>query len=91
MRQGATPTEACLKALERTVEMTEDRLLDGHGRPRFGLSFYAVSKTGQYGSATMYEPTEQQKERGAGLFAVADKDGARLEPMAHHYTADQRT
>jgi N4-(beta-N-acetylglucosaminyl)-L-asparaginase len=90
MRQGATPTEACIKALERTAEMSEDRLLDGHGRPRFGLSFYAISRAGQYGSATMYEPTKQQKERGAGLFAVADSDGARLEPMAHLYTADQK-
>jgi N4-(beta-N-acetylglucosaminyl)-L-asparaginase len=87
MRQGATPTEACLKVLERTVEMTEDRLLDLHGRPLFGLSFYAVSKAGRYGSATMYEASEQQKERGAGLFAIADKDGVRLEPMAHLFTA----
>jgi N4-(beta-N-acetylglucosaminyl)-L-asparaginase len=91
MRQGASPTEACLKALERTVEMTEDRLLDGSGRPRFGLSFYAVSKSGEYGSATMYEPTKQQKERGAGQFAVADRDGARLEPMSYLYTSDRRS
>jgi N4-(beta-N-acetylglucosaminyl)-L-asparaginase len=90
MRHGAAPTEACMEALERTVEMTEDRLLDGRGRPRFGLSFYALSKAGQYGGATMYEPTEKEKEREAGLFAVADMDGARLEPMSHLFTADQR-
>jgi hypothetical protein len=35
----------------------------------------------------MYEASEQQKERGAGLFAIADKDGVRLEPMAHLFTA----
>jgi len=90
MRQGAAPTEACLAALQRTVEMTEDRLLDGRGRPRFGLSFYAISKAGQYGSATMYEPTETAKGRGAGNFAIADMDGARFEPMSHLFTADQR-
>ena len=90
MRQGASPTEACFGALERTVEMTEDRLLDSHGRPHFGLSFYALSKAGDYGSATMYEPTVEQRERGGGLFAVADLDGTRLEPMSHLYTADQR-
>ena len=88
MRRGATPTEACLAALERVVEMTEDRLLDGNGRPRFGLSFYAVSKAGQYGSATMYEPTDEQKKRDGGLFAVADMDGARLETMSYLFSAE---
>jgi N4-(beta-N-acetylglucosaminyl)-L-asparaginase len=90
MRRGATPTEACIAALERTVEMTEDRLLDERGRPLFGLSFYAISKAGQYGSATMYGPTKAQKQRNGGQFAVADNDGVRLEPMSHLYTADQR-
>jgi len=91
MRQGAAPTGACLETLERVVEMTEDRLLDEHGRPRFGLSFYAISKTGQFGSATMYEPTDEQKKRNAGFFAVADKDGPRLEPMSYLYPAAQRS
>jgi N4-(beta-N-acetylglucosaminyl)-L-asparaginase len=88
MRRGATPTEACLAALERVVEMTEDRLLDGNGRPRFGLSFYAVSKAGQYGSATMFEPSAKQKRRHGGHFAVADMGGARLEPMSNLYSAE---
>jgi N4-(beta-N-acetylglucosaminyl)-L-asparaginase len=70
--------------------MTEDRLLDEHGRPRFGLSFYAVSKSGRYGSATMYEPTAEQKENNGGQFAVADRDGVRLEPMSFLYSAGQR-
>jgi N4-(beta-N-acetylglucosaminyl)-L-asparaginase len=90
MRQGLSPTQACLQALQRSVEMTEDRLLDGHGRPRFGLSFYAISKAGEFGGATLYEPTTDQKERGAGAFAVADADGARLETMAFLYSTAER-
>lgn len=90
MRAGSTPTDACLEALERSVQMTEDRLLDKKGRPRFGLSFYALSKTGQYGSATMYGPTDSQKGHDGGTFAIADKDGARLEPMSFLFPAKQR-
>ena len=90
MRGGASPTDACLEALQRAVDLTEDRLLDPHGRPRFGLSFYAVSKSGEYGSATLYEPTDEQKKRGGGQFAIADSQGARLEPMTYLYRADQR-
>jgi N4-(beta-N-acetylglucosaminyl)-L-asparaginase len=90
MRQGLAPTQACLQALQRAVEMTEDRLLDGQGRPRFGLSFYAVSKAGEFGSATMYEPTAEQKERGSGAFAVADANGARLETMSFLYSTAER-
>lgn len=90
MRQGASPEEACLQVLRRVVEMTEPRLLDPQGRPRFGLSFYAVSKSGSFGSATMYEPTAEQRERHAGTFAVADGNGARLEPMASLYSVSER-
>ena len=90
MRRGVSPSEACLEALERAVELTEDRLLDPNGRPRFGLSFYAVSKAGAYGSATMYEPTEEQKTHNGGTFAVADRDGARLESMAYLFKAAER-
>jgi N4-(beta-N-acetylglucosaminyl)-L-asparaginase len=70
MRQGMAPQQACLKALERAIAMTEPRLLDANGRPRYGMQFYAVAKDGSYGSATMY---------AGAKFAIADADGARLE------------
>ncbi len=73
MRHGYTPEDACLEVLRRVVAMTEDRLLDAQGRPRFGLSFYAVHKDGRYGAATMYEGPQ---------FAVASAEGVRHEPMA---------
>jgi N4-(beta-N-acetylglucosaminyl)-L-asparaginase len=89
MRGGMSPADACLKAMERAVEMTEDRLLGPNGRPRFDLQFYAVSKAGQFGGAAMYGPPER-RGRGAGTFAVANADGARLEPLAFLYPASER-
>ena len=55
MRQGMSPTDACLEALRRIVTFTvEDRLLDEVGRPNFGVDFYAVNKLGEYGGASMF-------------------------------------
>jgi N4-(beta-N-acetylglucosaminyl)-L-asparaginase len=73
MRQGVAPEQACLKALERVVAMTEARNLNEKGRPRFDLNFYALAKDGRYGSASLYE---------GGTFAVADAQGARVEKAA---------
>jgi N4-(beta-N-acetylglucosaminyl)-L-asparaginase len=73
MRQGIAPEQACLKALERVVSMTEARLLNEKGRPRFDLNFYALARDGRYGSASLYE---------GGTFAVADDKGARVEKAA---------
>ena len=73
MRQGMTPEQACLRTLERMVSMTESRLLDDKGRPRFDLNLYALAKDGRYGSASLYE---------GGTFAVADEKGARVEKAA---------
>ena len=73
MRQGMTPEQACLKTLERVVSMTEARLLNEKGRPRFDLNVYALAKDGRYGSASLY---------AGGTFAVADQKGARVEQAA---------
>lgn len=81
MRQGLTPEEACLRTLERVVHMTERRLLDDRGRPRFGLNYYAVTKDGRTGGASLYEGAQ---------YAVADGAGARLENCAYLYPASQR-
>ena len=74
MRQGLSPEDACVRTLERVVQMTERRLLDDRGRPRFGLSYYAVAKDGRTGGATMYE---------GGQYAMADASGARLVDAAY--------
>ena len=80
MRQGKHPRDACLMTLERTARTTrEKRLLAAPGRPNFDISFYAVSKAGQYGSAAMYGFSTIGKRR---QFAVADATGARKEDCA---------
>jgi N4-(beta-N-acetylglucosaminyl)-L-asparaginase len=56
--------------------MTEARLLNAQGRPKFDLEFYAITKDGRFGGATLYS---------GGRFAVCDEKGARLEPAAYLY------
>ena len=81
MRQGASPEQACMKVMERVLAMTERRLLDDRGRPRFDLHYYAVTKDGRYGSACAYQ---------GGQFAVADARGARLEQSAYMFKESER-
>ena len=56
MSQGASPEEACLRAMRVIAAKArlQPRLLDADGRPRFGHSFYALNKKGEYGSASMW-------------------------------------
>lgn len=76
LRQGLAPEQAGLKTLERVVAMTERRLLDDRGRPRFDIQFYVLGKDGRYAGVSMYE--------GAG-FAVCDERGPRVERCAYLY------
>lgn len=73
LRQGLAPEQAGLKTLERVVAMTERRLLDDRGRPRFDIQYYVLGKDGRYAGVSMYE--------GAG-FAVCDERGPRIERCA---------
>jgi N4-(beta-N-acetylglucosaminyl)-L-asparaginase len=55
MRRGASPTEACLGALERIVRATRvGYLLDDQGRPNFDVKFYAVNRAGEVGAAAIW-------------------------------------
>ena len=81
MRRGLTPQKACLETLQRVVAMTERRLLDDRGHPRFDLTFYAVAKDGSYGSASIYSGKK---------FAVADAKGARVEEGAFLFKREDR-
>ncbi len=74
MRRGLKPTDACLETLKRVVRLTPQRLLKD-GRPTFNLSFYALNKQGDFGSASLYP---------ARYAAHDGKDGA-LRDTAHVY------
>jgi N4-(beta-N-acetylglucosaminyl)-L-asparaginase len=55
MRQGKSPEAACQIAVERIASQTRmKRLLDSKGRPKFDVSFYAINKRGEYGSASIW-------------------------------------
>ncbi len=72
MRRGLRPTDACLETLKRVVHLTPPRLLKD-GRPTFNLSFYAVNKAGEFGSASIYPAT----------YAVHDGRNGALRDTAH--------
>lgn len=80
MRAGNSPEQACLMTLERVLAMTEARLLDERGRPRFDLQFYAIAKSGEFGAATLYAGTR---------YAVADAHGPRLLDPAYLFTQEE--
>ncbi len=81
MRQGKDPEAALMTVIERVIAMTEKRLLDDRGRPRFDLNFYALTKDGRFAAAAAYEGAH---------FAVADATGARLLPSAYMFKASER-
>lgn len=81
MRQGMSPEQALLKVVERVIAMTERRLLDDRGRPRFDLNFYAVTRDGRYAGVSCYEGSR---------FAVCDERGARVEASAFLYGRGER-
>lgn len=55
MRQGKSPEEACLMACKRIVENTKmKRLLKNDGKPNFNVTFYAINKRGEFGSAAIW-------------------------------------
>lgn len=76
MRRGMSPTDAALETLRRVVATTEARLLDARGQPTFGLTFYAVNKSGEFGAGTL---------RSGGRFAAFDGESAALHDMPYLY------
>jgi N4-(beta-N-acetylglucosaminyl)-L-asparaginase len=79
MRRGLTPTDAALETLRRVVTASEPRLLDERGRPRFGLSFYALNKAGEFGAATFYP----------SRYAAFDGEEASRPDTAYLYERDE--
>ena len=74
MRRGMSPTDACLETLRRVVALSEPRLLDAGGRPKYDLSYYALNKRGEFGAANFYP---------GARFAVHDGREARVADSAY--------
>src|SRR5207245_2831628 len=66
MRRGAHPKDAGMAALKRVAKNTiEKRLLNDHGQPNFGLTFYVLNAKGEYAGVSMY----------ASKYAVCTENG----------------
>ena len=76
MRRGMKPTDAAMETLKRVMAMTAPRLLGPTGRPKFDLTFYAVNKKGEFGSAGLFP----------ARYAVQDGSGAAFKDCAYMFT-----
>ncbi len=75
MRQGKSPKDAGVAALERIQQNTiEPRLLNSRGLPNFDVRFFVLNKQGEYAGVALYGASES-------AFAVCDENGAREEPL----------
>jgi len=63
LRRGTSPKDAALEALRRVRANTEKRLLDPEGRPRFQLTFYVVSRRGEYAGVALYARSGKRTAR----------------------------
>lgn len=76
MSQGLHPTDACLAAVDRVLEMNRKPYLwRDDGKPAFQVSFYAVDVKGRAGGGSIFP----------GRMAVADRSGSRRVDMAHRF------
>jgi len=73
MRKGGHPTDACLGALDRIVRATKmSYLLDDQGRPSFDVKFYAVSRHGVTGGASIWSGGKYAVARSGEKPTLAD-------------------
>jgi N4-(beta-N-acetylglucosaminyl)-L-asparaginase len=77
MRRGSGPKDAAMEALRRVKANTvEKRLLGPNGEPAFGLSFYVISRTGEFAGVTMWGKEDGRTKQ----FAVCTENGPELLP-----------
>ncbi len=76
MRQGKSPTDACLELCKRIAHYTRiSRLLTEDGKPAFQVNFYAINKKGEWGAASLYP----------SRCSLATEDGIERKDMAALY------
>jgi len=72
LRRGRAPKDAAMEALRRVKAATiEKRLLNADGNPDFQLTFYVVTRTGEYAGVALYAKTGE----GEKQFAVCTEKG----------------
>jgi N4-(beta-N-acetylglucosaminyl)-L-asparaginase len=72
MRRGRSPKDAGLEALRRVKANTvEKRLLDPRGNPSFHLTFYVISRTGEYAGVALWGKAKGEPRR----FSVCTENG----------------
>ncbi len=82
MRQGASPEEAGLRALQRIVDnTTEPYLLDAGGRPKFNVKFYAINKKGDFAGTSIWS---------GGQYAAHDGVENKLHDCAYLFRRDKK-
>ena len=84
MRQGKSPTDACMEALKRIVRNYNNDMKKLH---QVGMEFYAVNKSGEYGAASLWDreprPTDTGIVNPNPKFAVNDGSGSKAVEMPH--------
>src|SRR5271170_2771116 len=81
MRQGKSPKDACLEALDRVVR---NYAIDKSRLKKFHLTFYALNKDGEHGSASLWAKGLDGKPHH---YAVHDGTKAQLVPCAGYFDA----
>lgn len=73
MRQGETPTDACLYACRRIAAQTKmKRLLREDGRLAFNVNFYALNTRGEHGAASLWPGKQYAVNTGDGQSRLLD-------------------
>lgn len=81
MRQGKSPTDACLELCKRIAHYTRiSRLLTEDGKPNFHVNFYAINKKGEWGGASLYPAS----------CSLATEDGVERKDMAALYDSRKK-
>jgi len=77
LRRGRSAKDAAMEALRRVKANTvERRLRYADGSPAFQLTFYVVTRTGEYAGVSLYAKTEDGEKR----FCVCTENGPEVLP-----------
>jgi N4-(beta-N-acetylglucosaminyl)-L-asparaginase len=82
MRQGKTPTEACLEAMGRVAKHYKN---DKTKLGTFHLYFYAINKDGVHGASSLWRNGYEESKQAS--YAVHDGTESRLVPCAPYFDA----